>query len=690
MFRPPLLIPAALAAVLAAPLAADPEPGDPPVELQYDPAELPATPGASDPDRVRTAEATRAFVSMLFSKNRPPAWSSWKMMRLGPTAGGKTRAELLSADGDLHGWHWLDTAALAGLLKERGLPADAHEGRRFAVGTGADVPASEGGDIVDGPAQAALLPLLRRRAELRDKYGERHPEVVRVDRRIEATKKHLSEVMEGAGGADLSRILAGAPPEVPADTGDTRVTNAAGTRKALDLLFGGSRPAAWEPVATLRFGPTVGGKTRGDLLDAAGALRDWFWLDEAAVKAWQEREGLKPVTREGFEFRLGDPTAPAVLPGLWTAANLERFLRGELPEVERIYVQDIPTNAEAGIAGPRANYPDENGEVLLVLEGDGPRAARAVEIAVKEARQALGRFGLDMVEEETLKPVPDAERPARPNATFGGGGLGGVPQPFEFPAAARRSPAPAVAAAVEAVRDADGDAKADAAAKLDALLTDQFDAAQRDRETDLAALEAKVKRLRELHDKRAAAKAEIVARRAETLLREADGLGWGEPGNDGGRFPRPYSAPGGPDGGGGFGGGIGFGGPATLPLGLGVGGGAFGGGGFQFQDTIGLKAEGLKSKAVLYILTPRGEDPPDWLTGKVKSLRADGFRVDVSAALPPEEQPVAYLSFDGTGRSEMPALDGEGLNEMEMELRRLTFPEPSGGGSVYGRSGRSR
>ena len=63
-------------------------------------------------------------------------------MRLGPTAGGKTRAELLSAAGALHGWHWLDTAVLAGLLKERGLPADAHEGRRFAVGSGAAVAAA--------------------------------------------------------------------------------------------------------------------------------------------------------------------------------------------------------------------------------------------------------------------------------------------------------------------------------------------------------------------------------------------------------------------------------------------------------------------------------------------------------------------------------------------------------------------
>ena len=77
--------------------------------------------------------------------------------------------------------------------------------------------------------------------------------------------------------------------------------------------------------------------------------------------------------------------------------------------------------------------------------------------------------------------------------------------------------------------------------RLDALLAEQFDAAQTERETALAALETKVKRLRSLHDKRAAAKAEIVARRADTLLREADGLGWGAPGGDD-RIPAADSA----------------------------------------------------------------------------------------------------------------------------------------------------
>ena len=88
---------------------------------------------------------------------------------------------------------------------------------------------------------------------------------------------------------------------------------------------------------------------------------------------------------------------------------------------------------------------------------------------------------------------------------------------------------PGVPALVAAVARAAGDERDAAERKLTDALAEQFDARQTAREKELAALEAKVKKLRDLHDKRAAAKDEIVARRADTLLREAAGLGWGEP-----------------------------------------------------------------------------------------------------------------------------------------------------------------
>ena len=106
-----------------------------------------------------------------------------------------------------------------------------------------------------------------------------------------------------------------------------------------------------------------------------------------------------------------------------------------------------------------------------------------------------------------------------------------MPGPESDPPGSAPPPAAAddLSALVAAVRDADDAGRSAAASKLREALAARFDAAQEDRETDLAALEAKVARLREMHDKRAAAKAEIVARRLDTLLRDAEGLGWGEP-----------------------------------------------------------------------------------------------------------------------------------------------------------------
>ena len=340
--------------------------------------------------------------------------------------------------------------------------------------------------------------------------------------------------------------------KIEAEPGDTRVTDAAGTRKTLDLWFGETRPAALEAVSALRLGPTVGGKTRADLLDATGKVLDWLWLDEAALEAWRDEEGLEFVPQEGFEIGLGDSTPPAVLPGRWTAADLERFLRGEASAVARVYVDHIPTNAEAGRPGRDGHFPDEAGLVYLILYGDSPGTGQAVEIAVEEARRALGRFGLSMVEGETLRPVPESDRPSRSDdAPLGEG----ESDPAAVAALGAGGDAYLDRLAKKAA-DSDGDAREAALSDLKSTLGDRFDAAQADRETDLAALEAKVKRLRELHDKRAAAKAGIVARRAEALLRAAEGLGWEDPagsgGGSGGRLSKEV-----PAGGGGLGGGLG-------------------------------------------------------------------------------------------------------------------------------------
>jgi hypothetical protein len=63
------------------------------------------------------------------------------------------------------------------------------------------------------------------------------------------------------------------------------------------------------------------------------------------------------------------------------------------------------------------------------------------------------------------------------------------------------------------------------------LSTDQFEAYQKQREEELKTLEGKVHKLRELHDRREKEKKEIIGDRVRGLLRNADGLGWGDGSN---------------------------------------------------------------------------------------------------------------------------------------------------------------
>jgi hypothetical protein len=62
------------------------------------------------------------------------------------------------------------------------------------------------------------------------------------------------------------------------------------------------------------------------------------------------------------------------------------------------------------------------------------------------------------------------------------------------------------------------------------LLAQQFSVQQQLRERELARVEARVKKLRELTQKRREAQQTIVEQRLDQLLREADGLGWTPPG----------------------------------------------------------------------------------------------------------------------------------------------------------------
>ena len=87
----------------------------------------------------------------------------------------------------------------------------------------------------------------------------------------------------------------------------------------------------------------------------------------------------------------------------------------------------------------------------------------------------------------------------------------------------------------------DQDARAKQRDEIATGLNEIFDIRQEQRVNELKALEARVQKLRATLDQRATSKNEILKNRLDYLLREADGLGWG----DGIPAPRPAGGSGG-------------------------------------------------------------------------------------------------------------------------------------------------
>lgn len=82
--------------------------------------------------------------------------------------------------------------------------------------------------------------------------------------------------------------------------------------------------------------------------------------------------------------------------------------------------------------------------------------------------------------------------------------------------------------AIQAYRQAqDDDVKSRIAKTLPGLVAQQFDARQDVRERELKQLEEQVGKLREMHQRRAKQRDQIIDERVRQLLRDADGLGWG-------------------------------------------------------------------------------------------------------------------------------------------------------------------
>jgi hypothetical protein len=81
-------------------------------------------------------------------------------------------------------------------------------------------------------------------------------------------------------------------------------------------------------------------------------------------------------------------------------------------------------------------------------------------------------------------------------------------------------------ALVKQMGKATGDEKDKLKTKLTETLEKQFDMRQKRHEKELAALEAQVKKLKDMVQKRQDNRRDIISRRIDQLLRDAEGLGW--------------------------------------------------------------------------------------------------------------------------------------------------------------------
>ena len=85
-------------------------------------------------------------------------------------------------------------------------------------------------------------------------------------------------------------------------------------------------------------------------------------------------------------------------------------------------------------------------------------------------------------------------------------------------------------ALVQQYRNADDEEEREAVMDdLETVVSRHFDLRHETRERELEELEREIERLRFLHERREAEKDRIVQQRVDSLLREADGLGWGSP-----------------------------------------------------------------------------------------------------------------------------------------------------------------
>lgn len=130
---------------------------------------------------------------------------------------------------------------------------------------------------------------------------------------------------------------------------------------------------------------------------------------------------------------------------------------------------------------------------------------------------------------QTAVPAPPGVAPA--DVRFYYGAAGGWGHASEAGAGQLQQASSELARQTEALVSKYGEAAKDEdrekiKTELAELLAKQFGVQQQIREEEVAQIEARVKKLRELIEKRKAAQKSIIERRLDQLLRDAEGLGW--------------------------------------------------------------------------------------------------------------------------------------------------------------------
>ena len=209
--------------------------------------------------------------------------------------------------------------------------------------------------------------------------------------------------------------------------------------------------------------------------------------------------------------------------GVQQAADVQQ-LTGETSGGQEAYVQQLTGEysggQEAQPAIPRAAAPLRNGEVFVV-------GAIANVPATPTQTLTIATVPLNPSEDDGEKRGLQALTPSKGFA-------------FAVPEDAQLETWVSQALSTYAQTE-DQDARAKQRDEIAKGLDQIFDIRQEHRVNELKALEARVQKLRATLDQRATSKNEILKNRLDYLLREADGLGWG----DGIPAPRRFGTTGG-------------------------------------------------------------------------------------------------------------------------------------------------